>query len=109
MIVLLAIAIALVLLYFAYQAIISKTAFWFFHDVSNPFIIDDKDIKSFNIRIATTLILFSGVFLIPTSCSIVHMMKESLYIMLMCSSITILIFITMVYWHHLYKTYNKYS
>lgn len=107
MIELLAIAIALLLLYFAYQAIISKTAFWFFHDVSNPFIINGEDIKSFNFRIAITLILFAGVFLIPTFCYMVHIMQESLYIMLMCSSITILIFITMVYWHHLYKTYNK--
>ena len=104
-----AISIALICLYFAYQAIRSKEAYWFFHDVNNPFDIDDKDIKAFNLRIAFTLVLFMGIFLIPTFCHMAHLIKESLYIMLMCSGMTILIFITMLYWHYLYKTYKKHS
>lgn len=103
----LALSIAIALLYFANQAFKAKEAFWFFHDVNTPFVIQPEDCKEFNKRIATTLLLFAAIFLIPTFCFIFHFIKEGLYIMIMCSGMTILIFVTMVYWHHLYKTYQK--
>ena len=107
MIEVLAILIAIVFIYFAYQAFRSTQAFWFFHDVNTPFMIKKEDCRRFNIRIGATLLLFAGIFSISTLFYITHVIKESLYIMVMCSGLTILIFVTMIYWHHLYKTYNK--
>lgn len=103
-----AISIAMILLWFAYQAFRCKELFWFFHDVNHPFQLTPENQKKFNHRIGLTLVLFACVFFLPTLCYMFHWIKESLYIMMMCSSMTILIFITMIYWHHLYKKFDTY-
>lgn len=101
--------LALICLYLAYRAYRSEKPFWFFHRIDAEEPLRMRNIHAFNIKVSIMMLLFSMVFLIPTLLYLGSCIKENLYVVILCSSMTIAIFCTMIYWHHLYEKYKTNS
>lgn len=107
MIVFIASLIPLGCLLFAFYALYSHEAMWFWHnpnDLENP--IKKENAYRFNLKIANAFILVSFILFIPCIAYVFQLMKKHLAFSLVCALFTICFLGIMFYWHHLFKKYK---
>ena len=68
--------------------------------------IQFHDIETFNHKVGLMWILFAIFFFIPTPLFYLHIIRESIYVMLLTCILTIGLLCMMIYWHHLFQLHR---